>query len=162
MDDLLKLAAGSLVRVARWPAPYQSSASLTHDVEPRRFAYTRGMDRLLEAIETTGHPATLGLVAWKEQNLLMAEGPVRDFGFLRPWDQQLTEAMQWQAGDPAKRPIFILEDAMGRCIDKAKATSVGYANRRQWWLVPHEAVIAGCAPDSGVDAEQEKQDAPDP
>lgn len=63
VKHLLKLAAGSLVRVARWPAPYQAAASLTHDVEPRRYAYTRGMDRLLEAIETTGHPATLGLVA---------------------------------------------------------------------------------------------------
>ena len=115
-----------------------------------------------EARERVGPDATIGLVAWKEQNLLMAEGPVRDFGFLRPWDQQLIEAMRWQAEDPAKRPIFILEDAMGRCIDKAKATSVGYANRRQWWLVPGEAVIAGCVPDSGVDAEQQKQDAPDP
>jgi peptidoglycan/xylan/chitin deacetylase (PgdA/CDA1 family) len=63
VKHLVKLAAGSLVRVARWPAPYHAAASLTHDVEPRRFAYTRGMDRLLETIETTGHPATLGLVA---------------------------------------------------------------------------------------------------
>ncbi len=63
VKHLLKLAAGSLVRVARWPAPYNAAASLTHDVEPRRYAYTRGMDRLLETIETTGHPATLGLVA---------------------------------------------------------------------------------------------------
>jgi hypothetical protein len=109
-----------------------------------------------------GPDTTIGLVAWKEQNLLMAEGPVRDFGFLRPWDQQLIEAMRWQAEDPARRPIFILEEAMGRCIDKAKATSVGYANRRQWWLVPSDAVIAGCVPDSSVDAEQEKQEGPDP
>ncbi len=63
VKQLIKLAAGSLVRVARWPAPYQAAASLTHDVEPRRFAYTRGMDRLLDTIESTGHPATIGLVA---------------------------------------------------------------------------------------------------
>jgi peptidoglycan/xylan/chitin deacetylase (PgdA/CDA1 family) len=63
VKHLVKLAAGSLVRVARWPAPYQAAASLTHDVEPRRYAYTRGMDRLLTTIEATGHPATLGLVA---------------------------------------------------------------------------------------------------
>jgi peptidoglycan/xylan/chitin deacetylase (PgdA/CDA1 family) len=63
VKHLVKLAAGSLVRVARWPAPYQAAASLTHDVEPRRYAYTRGMDRLLATIEATGHPATLGLVA---------------------------------------------------------------------------------------------------
>lgn len=115
-----------------------------------------------EARERVGPDATIGLVAWKEQNLLMAQGPVVDFGFLQPWDKQLGEALEWQAGDPAKRQIFILDEAMGRCIDKAKATSVGYANRRRWWLVPSEAVIAGCVPDSSVDAEQEKQDAPDP
>jgi peptidoglycan/xylan/chitin deacetylase (PgdA/CDA1 family) len=63
VKHMIKLATGSLVRVARWPAPYQAAASLTHDVEPRRYAYTRGMDRLLGAIEATGHPATLGLVA---------------------------------------------------------------------------------------------------
>jgi peptidoglycan/xylan/chitin deacetylase (PgdA/CDA1 family) len=63
VKHLIKLAAGSLVRVARWPAPYQAAASLTHDVEPRRYAYTRGLHRLLDTIEATGHPATLGLVA---------------------------------------------------------------------------------------------------
>jgi hypothetical protein len=56
LKHLIRLATGSLVRVARWPAPYQAAASLTHDVEPRRYAYTRGMDRLLETIEATGHP----------------------------------------------------------------------------------------------------------
>jgi peptidoglycan/xylan/chitin deacetylase (PgdA/CDA1 family) len=63
VKQLIRLATGSLVRVARWPAPYQAAASLTHDVEPRRYAYTRGLHRLLETIEATGHPATLGMVA---------------------------------------------------------------------------------------------------
>ncbi len=63
VKHLVKLASGSLVRMARWPAPYHAAASLTHDVEPRRYAYTRGMERLLDTIEATGHPATLGLVA---------------------------------------------------------------------------------------------------
>ncbi len=89
-------------------------------------------------------------------------GAVRDFGFLNPWDKQLIEAIGWQAEDPSKRPIFILDEAMGRCIDRAKATSVGHANRREWWLVPSDAIVAGCVPDASVDAEQEKQDAPGP
>lgn len=63
VKHLVKLAGGSLVRMARWPTPYQAAASLTHDVEPRRYAYTRGLERLLDTIEATGHPATLGLVA---------------------------------------------------------------------------------------------------
>lgn len=63
VKQLVKLAGGALVRLARWPAPYHAAASLTHDVEPRRYAYTRGLERLLDTIEATGHPATLGLVA---------------------------------------------------------------------------------------------------
>lgn len=73
VKQLIRQAAGSLVRVARWPAPYQAAASLTHDVEPRRYAYTRGLDRLLETIETTGHPATLGMVAGPTARYVGAE-----------------------------------------------------------------------------------------
>jgi hypothetical protein len=114
------------------------------------------------AREIAGPDSEIGLVAWKEQNLLMAEGPVRDFGFLNPWDKQLIEAMQWQSADPAHRPIFILDEAMGRCIERDKAARVGHANRREWWLVGADAFVPGCVPDASVDKEQEKQDAPDP
>ncbi len=61
--SLVRRVAGGLVRVARWPAPYAAAATLTHDVEPRRFAYTRGLGALLDAVGTSGHPATFGLVA---------------------------------------------------------------------------------------------------
>ncbi len=60
---LVRRIAGGLVRVARWPAPYSAAATLTHDVEPRRFAYTRGLTALLDTVATTGHAATFGLVA---------------------------------------------------------------------------------------------------
>jgi hypothetical protein len=92
----------------------------------------------------------------------MADGPVRDFGSLNPWDKQLAEAMAWQAADPAHRPIFILDEAMGACIDRTKAMRVGHANRREWWLVPHAAIVDGCVPDAGVDEKQDKENAPEP
>jgi len=98
------------------------------------------------ARELAGPDAEIGLVAWKEQNLLMALGPVHEFGFVKPWEQQFTEAVQWQAQAPAKRPIFILERAMGDCVDKSHATHVGRANRREWWLFNAGAVVAGCVP----------------
>ncbi|MBI3769555.1 MAG: polysaccharide deacetylase family protein [Deltaproteobacteria bacterium] len=60
---LVRRVAGGLVRVARWPAPYRAAATLTHDVEPRRFAYTRGLSALLDAAAASGHAATFGLVA---------------------------------------------------------------------------------------------------
>jgi 4-amino-4-deoxy-L-arabinose transferase-like glycosyltransferase len=115
-----------------------------------------------KARELAGLDAEIGLVAWKEQNLLMAEGRVRDFGFLNPWDKQLAEAIAWQAENPAHRPIFILDEAMGACIDRAKATRVGHANRREWWLVPQEAIVEGCVPDASVDEKQDKENAPEP
>jgi 4-amino-4-deoxy-L-arabinose transferase-like glycosyltransferase len=120
----------------------------------------RGVMR--RARELAGPDVEIGLVAWKEQNLLMADGPVREFGFLNPWRNQLAEAIAWQAADPARRPVFILEEAMGRCIDKGKATPVGHANRREWWLFRGDAVVPGCEPDADVDEAQERENAPRP
>ena len=60
---LIKLTAGRLIRLERWPAPYRSAATLTHDLEPRRFAYTAGLGRLLDRVATTKHPAAFGIVA---------------------------------------------------------------------------------------------------
>ncbi len=60
---LVHRVAGELVRLARWPTPYRAAATLTHDIEPRRFAYTRGLAALLDAVTANAHPATFGLVA---------------------------------------------------------------------------------------------------
>jgi peptidoglycan/xylan/chitin deacetylase (PgdA/CDA1 family) len=51
------------VRLARWPAPYQSAAALTHDIEPSIYAYTAGLEQLMARVARCGHPATFGLVA---------------------------------------------------------------------------------------------------
>ena len=91
-----------------------------------------------------GADTEIGLVAWKEQNLLMAQGPVRDFGFLLHWPQQFAQAVAWQAESPQTRRIFILDEAMGACVDRAKATRVGRSNRREWWLFGADAVVADC------------------
>ena len=37
----------------------------------------------------------LGLVAWKEQNLLLLDKPATDFGFLKPWHEQLGASIRW-------------------------------------------------------------------
>ena len=98
------------------------------------------------ARELAGANTEIGLVAWKEQNLLMASGPVRDFGFNLAWDKQYAAAVRWQAQAPAQRRIFILDKAMGDCVDTTKATRVGHANRRDWWLFGADAVRPGCMP----------------
>jgi 4-amino-4-deoxy-L-arabinose transferase-like glycosyltransferase len=95
---------------------------------------------------------TVGLVAWKEQNLLMLDRPARDFGFTRPWTQQYTAAIAWQAQDPAHRWLFVQEPAMGACVHRARAIDLGRANRREWWLFKADAVIPGCVPDAAAEA----------
>jgi len=83
-----------------------------------------------------GPDAELGLVAWKEQNLLMADRPARTFGFLRPPAEQLHAAIAWQAQVPQRRWLLIEASALPRCIDRRRAVRVGIANRREWWLLP--------------------------
>jgi len=100
-----------------------------------------------------GPDAELGLVAWKEQNLLMADRPARDFGFSAPWPEQFAAARRWQDEAPQHRMIFILETAMGDCVDKSRAIDVGRANRREWWVFRADAAIPGCVPQATGDAE---------
>jgi 4-amino-4-deoxy-L-arabinose transferase-like glycosyltransferase len=94
--------------------------------------------------EIIGPSAELGLVAWKEQNLLLADRKATDFGFVKPWHRQLGDAIRWQQTNPETRWIFILADAMAPCIDPAKAHYLGHANRREWWLFRTDAVASAC------------------
>jgi peptidoglycan/xylan/chitin deacetylase (PgdA/CDA1 family) len=127
VKHLIKLAAGSLVRVARWPAPYQAAASLTHDVEPQRYAYTRGMDRLLDTIEATGHPATLGLVAGPTHRYLRAD-TVRRLAPRRVLCHGLEHKGE-QVWDRA-RVATTLERARVRLERKLGRTIIGYRSPR--------------------------------
>ena len=105
-----------------------------------------------------GPDAELGLVAWKEQNLLMADRPVANFGFKVPWSEQLRRGVAWQAERPGKRWLLVQEPAMQACIDRGRAELAGVANRRRWWLVPAEAVIAPCMPSADeLRSEREEQ-----
>ncbi len=103
-------------------------------------------DVMVRARSIAGPAATIGLLAWKEQNLLMAQGPVAEFGFLEPWPQQYVEATAWLRAAPAQRWLFSLDAAMGRCVDRRQAIHVGHANRREWWMFRADAVVPGCVP----------------
>ncbi len=105
-------------------------------------------DVMHHARTIAGPDATIGLLAWKEQNLLMSDGPVAEFGFLKPWPQQYADAITWLKQAPAQRWIFSLDEAMGSCVDRRHAIHVGHANRREWWMFKADAVITGCVPHS--------------
>jgi hypothetical protein len=98
-----------------------------------------------------GPDAEIGLVGWKEQNLLMLSGPTRDFGFLAPRDRQYLDAVRWQSQAPERRWIFIIAPAMGDCVDRSSAVRIGEANRREWWMFQADAVRADCVPAAGED-----------
>lgn len=92
-----------------------------------------------------GPGTELGLVAWKEQNLLMADRPATTFGFVRPPHEQMTQAMAWLREDPRRR-VLVLEAVMEPCVERARAQRVGTANRRRWWLIGADALVPGCVP----------------
>lgn len=91
-----------------------------------------------------GPQAELGLVAWKEQNLLMADRHAIDFGFRQPWAEQLTRGAAWLAQAPAQRWLLVNEKALQPCVDRSRSVPAGRANRRDWWLVPAAAFPPGC------------------
>jgi 4-amino-4-deoxy-L-arabinose transferase-like glycosyltransferase len=105
--------------------------------------------------EIAGPTAEIGLVGWKEQNLLLADRKVTEFGFLKPKSRQLADAIRWQEADPGQRWVFILDRVMAPCIDREKAIVVGHANRREWLMFKSDAVTPSCrggiVPDSAAE-----------
>lgn len=104
------------------------------------------------AAKRIGPDAQLGLVAWKEQNLLMTRAPTTDFGFKAPWHVQWQRGLAWQAADPAHRWLFAEEPALNACIRRSAAEFIGISNRRRWWLVPAWAAVPGCVPTAAMDS----------
>jgi 4-amino-4-deoxy-L-arabinose transferase-like glycosyltransferase len=112
--------------------------------------------------EIAGPSAEIALVGWKEQNLLLADRKVTEFGFLKPKSQQLADAIRWQEADPGQRWVFILDQVMAPCIDRDKAVEVGHANRRQWLMFKSDAVMPSCrggvVPDSAAETPAQTND----
>jgi len=93
-----------------------------------------------------GPTAELGLLGWREQQLLQADRPARDFGFERPVNEQWPDAAAWLAEAPQSRWLLVLADAVSPCVDSSAIVKAGRANRRDWWLLPGHAMRTGCDP----------------
>jgi hypothetical protein len=99
------------------------------------------------ARELAGPDTSIGLVQWKEQNLLQAVGPTVEFGFKQPATEQLRRAVAWLDQDPAGRRLLLSQpEALSSCFsdDAGSVVSVGAANRRDWFLVARPAITASC------------------
>lgn len=120
---------------ALWVVLGLVGAPLLNDASSARGLMRRVEQRLARGDE-------LALVAWKEQNLLMAPRPARTFGFKRDVDGQLRDALDWQHRAPAQRWILIDAAALPACVDRRAAFDAGRSNRRGWWLLPARATAA--------------------
>jgi 4-amino-4-deoxy-L-arabinose transferase-like glycosyltransferase len=89
-----------------------------------------------------GPQAELGLVAWREQNLLMADRKAAEFGFKVAFDEQMRRGLAWQSQQPQSRWLLVQDEALASCVDQQKSQFLGNANRRGWWLVPGRASTA--------------------
>ncbi|MGA7438984.1 MAG: glycosyltransferase family 39 protein [Luteibacter sp.] len=101
---------------------------------------------MVAADEAIGVDGEMGLVAWREENLLQAKRPVVEFGFARAAADQLADARAWQAADPAHRYIFANDDALDSCVVKDHVRILGKANRVDFVLLPADATKPGCTP----------------
>ena len=86
-----------------------------------------------------GPDAELGLVGWREQQLLMADRPATTFGFAVPFATQMQRGLDWQARARGTRWLLVQDAALAACIDRGRALRMDNANRRGWWLVPGAA-----------------------
>ncbi len=91
-----------------------------------------------------GPDAELGMVAWREQNLLQSDRPTVDFGFKRSWQEQWSEAGPWLLADPQHRWLFVLDEALSPCVRREDTVDIGQSNRNRWRLVPGTSVQPGC------------------
>ena len=103
---------------------------------------SRGLMRDVGA--AIGPAAELGLVGWREQQLLMADRPAADFGFKRDAALQFADGVRWQRARPHARWLLVEEgQGLPACIDSARARDMDVANGRRWWLLDAEAT-RGC------------------
>ncbi len=91
-----------------------------------------------------GPQAQLGMVAWREQNLLQSDRDTLDFGYKNSWQEQWAAAGPWLQADPTRRWIFVLEEALSPCAERSRVLQIGQSNRNQWLLVPGTAWKPGC------------------
>lgn len=97
-----------------------------------------------QAGERIDPKAEIGLVGWREQNLLQADRPVTEFGFSRTPADQLQRGIAWLAVKPDQRWLFADASQLGDCVPEANRAKLGSANRRDWVLFRYAGVAAGC------------------
>lgn len=103
----------------------------------------RGLMR--QARELAGPDTVIGLVDWREQQLLQAQGPVEEFGFKAPLEIQWQRGVAWLRERPQNRALLVQEASMPACLGPDAGRPVGVANRRSWRLIGAAIVGLRCS-----------------
>ncbi len=107
---------------------------------PALDAHSSGRSIMLRAREAAGD-TEIGLVGWREQNLLQARGPVAEFGFKAKPADQFAAALVWLRTSEDRRAIFADANALPACVNRQRITTLGNSNRRDWVLLRADAVV---------------------
>ena len=99
-----------------------------------------GRALMQQARAEAGADVAIGLVGWREQQLLQAVGPTEEFGFKAPGDVQWQRGLAWLQQNPRNRVLMVQDGLLPTCVDRASAHPLGVANRRSWWLLRDQSV----------------------
>lgn len=91
----------------------------------------------------TDAAAPVAFVAWPEQFLLQWTRPVTHFGYRRPPDDEIADAVNWLRATPNGQLLLPATHARD-CFDSTRLTPVGTAHRRDWLLARQDALIENC------------------
>lgn len=144
---LAALCARAVARPLAWPLQLTWLWSvLAIAVYPRVDDLSSARGLMVAVGRQIGPDAELGLLSWKEQNLLQVDRPARVFGFLRNRAAQELEAVDWLRAAPQRRWLLVQTVNLEACFEASRAVHAGVSNRRQWWLVRADALRAQCLP----------------
>lgn len=99
-----------------------------------------GRALMQQARAEAGADVAIGLIGWREQQLLQAVGPTEEFGFKAPGDVQWQRGLAWLQQSPRNRVLMVQDGLLPVCVDRASAHPLGVANRRSWWLLRDQSV----------------------
>jgi hypothetical protein len=114
-------------------------------VHPLLDAENSARGLMAQARDAAGPDIEIGLVDWKEQNLLQALGPVAEFGFRQSPQVQFERGLAWLRAAPERRELLVQRSDALACVDftpDGPTRRIGVANRREWWLLGPDAVAA--------------------
>jgi 4-amino-4-deoxy-L-arabinose transferase-like glycosyltransferase len=99
---------------------------------------------MVRADRIVGPQGQLALVLWREELMLQARRPVKEFGFGAPVRQQLAAADAWQEQAPSTRWVLVNDKALDDCVRRDRVLPLGTANHVRFSLLAAGAIRLGC------------------